>query len=204
MDRNLNWNHHAEYLMTKLSSAAGAMYKTRKFLSIKARKLIYNGLAGSYLQYGIAAWGNCSTTFIKKLQSLQNKIIRYMTNSQSHHNLDDHYKNLKILKIDQVRFYETAKFMHSVYNGYMPLAFHDYFQVISHTHNTRTRANVGYYIPLPRTERGKRTLRYTGVHIWADVPHLFKTYSVKLFKYSLKNYILNYSSEIGYLNIRNE
>ena len=155
IDRNLNWNHHADYLMTKLSSAAGAMYKIRKFLPLKARKLIYNSLAGSYLQYGIAAWGHCSTTVLNRLQAIQNKIIRYMTYSQPQSNVDAHYKDLKILKITELKFYETAKFMHSVYNNRMPVAFQDYFQTINHTHHTRTRANVGYYIPLPRTEGQK-------------------------------------------------
>ena len=199
IDRKLNWNRHADYLMTKLSSAAGALYKTRNFLPLKARKLIYNSLAGSYLQYGIAAWGNCSTTIMNKLQALQNKIIRYMTFSPPQTNLDLHYKNLKILKIKELKFYETAKFMHSVYNNYMPVAFQDYFITINHNHNTRTRANIGYYIPFPRTERAKKSLRYVGVHTWSEVPNSFRTYSVKLFKSSLKHYILCNSSEIRQL-----
>ena len=190
IDRNLNWNHHAEYLLTKLSSAAGAMFKTRKYLSTKTLKLIYHSLAGSYLQYGISAWSNCSSTMLNKLQSMQNKIIRCMTFSQPHSNIDTHYTRLKILKISELKFYETAKFMHSVYNNRMPLAFQDYFQEIDHTYETRTRTNIGYYLPFPRTERGKKSLRYTAVHIWADIPHSFRDYPVKLFKTSLKNYIL--------------
>ena len=124
-----------------------------------------------------------------------------MTYSQPLTNIDTHYTSLKILKISELKFYETAKFMHSVYNNRMPLAFQDYFQTIDHTHNTRTRANVGYYIPLPCTERGKKSLRYIGVHVWADIPQLFRNYSVQLFKRSLKNYILYHSSEIRYLQM---
>ena len=191
MDRHLNWNHHAEFLLTKLSFAAGAMYKIRKYLSVKTLKLIYHSLAGSYLQYGIAAWSNCSSTMLNKLQSMQNKIIRYMTYSQPDANVDHHYKSLKILSIDELKFYETAKFMHSVYNNTMPLAFQDYFQEIDHSYETRTRTNVGFYLPFPRTERSKKSLRYSGVHVWADVPHSYRNYPVKLFKTCLKNHILS-------------
>ena len=132
----------------------------------------------------IAAWGHCPSTIMNKLQALQNKIIRYMTYSPPQSNVDAYYQSLKILKINELKFYETAKFMHSVYNERMPLAFQDYFQMIDHTHNTRTRANVGYYIPLPRTERGKKSLRYIGVHVWADIPHVFRHYPVQHFKRS--------------------
>ena len=83
-----------ELEVTKLSSAAGAMYKIRKFLPLKARKLVYNSLAGSYLQYGIAAWGHCSSTMMNKLQALQNKIVRYMTYSPPQSNVDAHYQSL--------------------------------------------------------------------------------------------------------------
>ena len=42
LDRNQNWNFHAEYLVTKLSSAAGIMYKIHKFIPMDARLLVYN------------------------------------------------------------------------------------------------------------------------------------------------------------------
>ena len=165
--------------------------------------MIYNSLAGSYLQYGIAAWGNCSQTMLNKLQALQNKIVRYMTNSPPNSNVDEQYKTLKILKIKELKFYENAKFMHSVYHNIMPLAFQDYFQSIHHSHNTRTRTNMQYYVPFPRTERGRKSLRYTGVYTWADIPHSFRTLSVKQFKFSLKGYILSYPSQIAQLHLTN-
>ena len=86
--------------------------------------------------------------------------------------------------------------MHSVFNNRMPLAFQDYFQEIDHNYETRTRTNVGYYLPFPRTERGKKSLRYTGVHIWAEIPHSFRNYPVKLFKTSLKNYLITNANSI--------
>ena len=112
MDRKLNWNHHGEYLLTKLSRAAGAIYKVRNYLPMKARLLIYNALVGSYLQYGIAAWSCCSETMLNRLQKMQDKILRYITFSPNGTNLDSYYQSFKILKIKQLQFFETAKFMH--------------------------------------------------------------------------------------------
>ena len=193
LDRNQNWNFHAEYLVTKLSSAAGVMYKIRKFMPMDARLLVYNALVASLLQYSIIAWGTCSSTLLNKLQNLQNRIVRYMTYSPPHSNLDLKYKALKIMKVNELHFYETAKFMHRVYQDQMPLAFQDYFQVIEHSYNTRTRNNVGFIIPRPRTERGKKSLKYSGVEIWADVPNFMKSMSHISFKYHLKAFIIENS-----------
>ena len=71
-----------------------------------------------------------------------------MTNSPPNSNVDEQYKTLMILKIKELKFYENAKFMHSVYHNIMPLAFQDYFQSIHHSHNTRTRTYMQYYVPL--------------------------------------------------------
>ena len=197
LDRNQNWNHHVEYLVTKLSSAAGIMYRIRNSLPMDARLLVYNTLAASYLQYSITAWGTCSSTILNKLQSIQNRMIRYMTYSPPHVNLDAKYKTLKIMKVDELYFYETAKFMHRVYHNQMPLAFQDYFQVISHPYNTRTRNNVGFALPRPRTERGKKSLRYSGIEVWAGVPESIKNMSHASFKYHLKEFIFENSDMLA-------
>ena len=87
-------------------------------------------------------------------------------------------------------FYEVSKFMHNVYHGRNPNAFGNYFQPIIHSYNTRTRQQQTYNLPQPRTERGKRSLRYHGVEIWSQVPEHKKSLNAKQFKYKMKEYIL--------------
>ena len=199
LDQNLNWGNHVEYLITKLSRAAGIMYKIRKYLPMKARLLVYNTLVSSYLQYSIPAWGRCPSTALTKLQFLQNRIIRYMTFSPPQTNVDLKYKSLKILKVYELNFYETAKFMHRFYHNLMPIAFQDYFQAISHSYNTRAR-NVNCYVtPQPRTEKGKRSIRFCGIKLWSIVPDSLRNLTPKLFKQHLKDYILNNCIDFGQL-----
>ena len=191
-DNKLNWNYHIDYLKTKLSQAAGAMYKIRKYISIDTRLVLYNSLFASYLQYGILAWGSASPTSINSIQSLQNRIVRYMTFSPPFSNVDSKYKSLKILRVQDLYRYESAKFMHSVCLEYSPMHFQTYFQAIDHNHDTRTKRNVGFAIPQPRTERGKNSLRYTCVKSSVSIPECLKS-NPKMFKYRLKNYLLSIS-----------
>ena len=189
LDNKLNWGHHLAYLVTKFSQVAGMLYKTRDILPLKSRIMVYNSLAGSYLNYGIISWGTATQTALKKLKSLQNRMVRYITFSPPRTNVDHKYKALNILTIEQLHFCEIAKLVHSVHNKTSPLVFQDYFLNASHSHNTRFRHNCQYALPQPRTEKGKRSCKYTGVNIWAKVPWNFKTLSKEAFKYRLKHFV---------------
>ena len=168
------------------------MYGVRSYLPVDARLLVYNTLVASYLQYSITACGTCSSSTLNKLQKLQDRIVRYMTYSPPHTNLDLKYKALKIMKIHELHFHETAKVMH---HNQMPIAFQDYFQVIGHSYNTRTRSNAGFSIPRPRTERGKKSLKYSGIKVWAAVPERMKNMSHKSFKYHFKKFVIENSGD---------
>ena len=72
IDNKLSWKEHIEYLVIKLSQAAGIIYKLRDCLPFNAKMLLYDSLAASYLRYSIAAWGNTTQTVLARLQTAQN------------------------------------------------------------------------------------------------------------------------------------
>ena len=190
LDNKLSWSQHINYLVTKLSQVAGILYKVRNLLPLKSRIMIYNSLAGSYLNYGTVAWGSATPTALHKLKVVQNRLIRYITFTPPRTNVDHLFNFLNILTIQQLHFFETAKFVHSVHNHFSPTIFNNYFQSISHSYSTRTRQNSNFALPQPRTEKGKRSCVYTGVNVWAKVPQHMKNLQKKSFKYHLKKHIL--------------
>ena len=190
LDNKLSWNYHLAYLVTKLSQVAGMLYKVRDVLPMKSRIMVYNSLAGSYLNYGIISWGSATLSTLNKLKTLQNRLIRYITFSPPRSNVNHKYKSLNILTVNQLYFCEIAKFVQSVHNSTSPMIFQDYFQTPSHSYNTRFRQNSQYALPQPRTERGKKSCTFTGVNIWTNVPQGFKDLSKKSFKYHIKHYVI--------------
>ena len=151
--------------------------------------MIYNSLAASYLRYSMPAWGNTTQNLLTRLQSAQNKIIRYLTYSPPMTNVSDKYKSLKIMDIQNLYFFEVAKFMHSVFHKKTPNAFSDYFSTIGHHYNTRNKRMHTFSLPQPRTERGKKSLRFSGIEIWGKVPEYLKMLEAKKFSSQLKEYI---------------
>ena len=187
MDHKLNWHQHIEYLCTKLSKASGIIYKLRKQVPNRVLILIYNSLVASYIRYGITAWGQASTSALRKLQTLQNKIVCYMAHLPSMSNVIPKYEMFNIMNINQTLFCETAKFMFKVYHKKLPSSFDDYFINICHSHNTRTKIKSNYSLPRPSTDLGKQSLKYYGVKVWSQLGnHIKKDVSYEKFSSDVK------------------
>ena len=85
--------------------------------------MFYNGLIGSYLHYGIRAWGSCSQNLLDSLQDAQDKIIRALLFLPYSANTQPGYSQLKVLNVKSIFKHEVVKLIHSVYYNYNPLAF---------------------------------------------------------------------------------
>ena len=57
IDECLTWKEHIKVIETKLANVIGLLYKSRPFLDLKSRKLIYFTLAHNHLSYANIAWG---------------------------------------------------------------------------------------------------------------------------------------------------
>ena len=64
------------------------------------------------LVYGLPIWGKTFETYRSKLQTLQNKAMRIITNSDLRTPITPKYRNLRILKITELYTFEIAKLMH--------------------------------------------------------------------------------------------
>ena len=71
-------NHIAE-LSKKLSRVIGLFYKIRHYAPLETLMLLYRGLFGSLLSYGIIVWGLTYPSLTEKIYILQKK------SSESHH-----------------------------------------------------------------------------------------------------------------------
>ena len=91
-DDKLSWNAHIDYCKNKLSSGLFAMNSAKHILSPKHLKSLY--LLHPHLTYGLILWGSTYKTFIHKLQTLQNKSVRVLTNQNIMNPLDQFMKIL--------------------------------------------------------------------------------------------------------------
>ena len=126
LDENLTWSEQIDYLSKKLSRSAGIFSKLRYYVNTNVLTKVYHALFNSHLQYAILCWGSTANLHINKLQVLQNRAIRNMTKSPRYYRLDNHYLNLRLLKVHDLYNLEVSKFMHGHFNDTLPNRFNNF------------------------------------------------------------------------------
>ena len=78
LDNFLSWQKQEQDMRSRLSRAAGMLCKIRHYVNFDTLKMVYYGIFASILNYGSLIWGQHSR-IVNRLQTIQNKAIRYMT-----------------------------------------------------------------------------------------------------------------------------
>ena len=77
LNETLSWKSHIEMVGKKISKVTGMLYRLRNFFTENLRFTLYNSLIISYINSGLLLQGiDCH-----KLEILQKKALRFMTNS---------------------------------------------------------------------------------------------------------------------------
>ena len=74
LDEFLSWDHHINHVQGKLSSANFAIGSAKNFLSLNHRKLLYDSLFRSHLEFGILDWGGVKQSKMERIIKLQKKM----------------------------------------------------------------------------------------------------------------------------------
>ena len=81
IDENLTWENNVDALSKKIASGIGAINRINHCLPPTASHDVYYGLVQSHFDYRSVVWGNCGKPLRDKLQRLQNRAARILTNS---------------------------------------------------------------------------------------------------------------------------
>ena len=76
---NLIWKYHTTDLLKKLSSKVCVICRLSRILPSKLLIIIYRTVFQPYLDYCLTVWGACPDSYIRPLQSLQNRVARCVT-----------------------------------------------------------------------------------------------------------------------------
>ena len=78
-DSMLNWSDHIEQLCKKLAPKVGILRRLKHVLSRECLVMIYQSTIQSVIDYCITAWGYAPSTYLDRVQSLQNRAARIIT-----------------------------------------------------------------------------------------------------------------------------
>ena len=148
MDEHLTFKPHINILNAKLKRATNLLAISRHYLSPNLLKQIYYAQFHSHLTFGCQIWGS-KTDITAQTSILQNKALRIMSFVDRYASADPLYKQLQILKLNDLIVSNNILFVHKVLNGNTPAYFKNHFEEYkpTHTYNTTRNPTSTYSIP---------------------------------------------------------
>ena len=95
------------------------LVRIKQFLPIDVLRKLYFSMVQSQLQYGILAW----VVYHSRLNELQKRIIRIITQSKYKSHCDSLFKVLELLKIEDLYELNCLKFLYNFKKGLLPKYF---------------------------------------------------------------------------------
>ena len=134
IDSTLNFKPHTLALEKRVLRSVGILSKLRFLFPSSTLLFLYYALVHPHLVYELPIWGSTFVTYLSKLQTLQNKAIRIITNFDLRTPIIPKYRNLKILKITKLYTFEIAKLMHQHSKNSLSSCFSTFFTLLSDIH----------------------------------------------------------------------
>ena len=193
IDDKVNFQEHIKHLEKKVSLSVGFLSKLKTYLPTHALFKLYYTLVHLHLLYGLIVWGNTYSTYLSKFITLQNKALRIVTKSGWYQNVLPLYQKFNLLNLQNLRKFETAKFIHNQINQRLSPNFNNYFTLVkfSHSQHTRTTASLNLIISLYKTKRTQQSIKYSGAKIWNSFPNNTKDLSFRKFLKESEEIFLN-------------
>ena len=81
LDNSLDWKDQVQAVSLKVSRGLGILKHAKNFLPFSALTSLYTSIVEPHFRYCCSVWGCAGTTEINRLQKLQNRAARIVTNS---------------------------------------------------------------------------------------------------------------------------
>ena len=166
LDCHLNWHVHRAELSVKLSRATGMLSKIRYYVSKETLHMVYYGIFSSLLTYGSQVWGQ-QNAVTKKLQILQNKVLRIMYFQPPRTSATPLFKMSNILKINDNISLQNFLLTYRSLKGQLPSSLQGNMNFLEHPHDTRNMGCLQLTRPSSRTiNYGSRSINTRSIEIW--------------------------------------
>ena len=120
IDEFVNFKYHIDHLTKKLSKYVGLFYKLRHSLPLSALHTMYKTLFEPHLTYCNVIWSNTFPGYLRKLESLQKKVIRAMSWAAVNTPTRPLFHCYGLLRLTELNPFHNASNMFEVVKGLNP------------------------------------------------------------------------------------
>ena len=117
LSENLNWTSHVSKIACRIASKIGILNQLKYVLPPNISLLLYSNIMLPHINYIILIWGHHHKT----ITQLQKRAIRVITLSKYLAHTEPLFKNLNILKVEDIFRLQQPKFHHQFINVTLPI-----------------------------------------------------------------------------------
>jgi hypothetical protein len=189
IDEKLNWTEHVKDVTKKIIKYLGIFNHIKDFLNIKLARQLYFAFVYPHIKYAIETYGCCSQSHMQTLQTIQNKLLKFLLKVPHLTRTDYIHNKMNILKIKDIYNCSIATIVHKCVNNDCPDIFLNYFEYRANTYNTRQRDHL--IVNHSKTNLGTTRVKNEGAKIWNQLEHQIKQLNLNRFKREIHNMALS-------------
>ena len=191
IDTNLKWKKHTDKISNKCSKITGVLNRLKLLFPQEIKCLLYNSLIVPHINYCITAWG----FHRNRITIIQKKAIRIITASSYISHTEPLFKQLNLLKVEDILTLHELKLYFKYNQGILPKYLQNWnFIPNSKIHNHNTRKITTLHTLKTKHEFAKKTLKYNLPYTINNTPHIVKdkvnTHSFQGFSLYVKQYLI--------------
>ncbi len=190
MNCTLTCEPHVKYLNDQLVRYTGIFKLISKLVPIVCKKKLYYTDIYSRVQYRIDVFGQACAKQLKKVQVMQNHLLKILYQLDWLNPTKDLHGKLSLLTIKDF-FLQVSKFVFKQRNNILPPIFQVFFSTNTQVHTHNTRLSCKLHVNRPSSTQRVKTIKYTGVAIFNKLPtYIINCTSLKGFKSITKKHSL--------------
>ena len=191
LDQHMTWNVHIQSTSHKISRTIGVMNRLKHYLPMEILRYLYNALILPYFQYALLTWGFKNN----RLTKLQKRAVRVITRSKYNAHTEPLFKNLNLLKLDDLFKMNMLKLYYKLKNGTLPVYFMSMFSDVEARHGYNTRTHGDLQMQFSKTSSCQNCVRFLLPRFINETDDAIlskvSTHSFPGFNTYVKGYIMN-------------
>ncbi len=192
IDQHTSGKENLLDVCAKANTKLKFLYRHSKHLDKATRKILCSALIQGQLEYAcLSYYHSLNITLKKKLQIVQNKIVRFIQNLGPRHHVGHKELNeLKLLNVNDRMKQLSLNLMFNIYHDKGAVYLKEFFKKTSHNHITRS-SFASFQIPQVNSIT-KTSFNYNATQEWNSLPEELKLIQNKdSFKKHLKQHLLS-------------
>ena len=169
VDNKLTFSDHIEYVKNKVSKRIGAMYRSKKLLPLKHRKMFANALMLPQFDYLDVIYSKAGKSKLNELDLLYKKVAKIALDVPKRESSLKVYREMKWLPLHLRRQVHLSSYMFRIMKSQSPSNFMNKFRFISG--GSRDAENCNLYTHKSKTHKD---FYYLGAKCWNNLTHYLR------------------------------